>query len=147
MTLEQRVRHRLRTDLDIEITGFETLPGGHSGLTYRVTTTGPEFVVKAVPEGRRPVGRHDMLRQARVMRALAGTDVPVPRIVAVDDADPASAWFAMEFVTGESLEPVLDDPAVEPTLAGGPGGGGRRGGAPRAAGGPPAGAGGPTPPT
>ncbi|MBF6348279.1 phosphotransferase family protein [Nocardia flavorosea] len=115
MTLEQRVRHRLRTDPDIEITGFETLPGGHSGLTYRVTTTGPEFVVKAVPEGRRPVGRHDMLRQARVMRALAGTDVPVPRIVAVDDAEPA--WFAMEFVTGESLEPVLDDPAVEPTLA------------------------------
>lgn len=115
MTLEQRVRGRLRTDLDIEVTGFEPLPGGHSGLTYRVATTGPEFVVKAVPEGRKPVGRHDMLRQARVMRALADTDVPVPRIVAVDEAEPA--WFAMEFVTGQSLEPVLDDPAVEPGLA------------------------------
>ncbi|WP_280436263.1 phosphotransferase family protein [Nocardia carnea] len=115
MTLEQRVRDRLRTGLDIEVTGFERLPGGHSGLTYRVTTTGPAFVVKAVPEGRKPIGRHDMLRQARVMRALADTDVPVPRIVAVDGDEPA--WFAMEFVTGESLEPVLDDPAVEPGLA------------------------------
>ncbi|WP_280419430.1 phosphotransferase family protein [Nocardia carnea] len=115
MTLELRVRDRLRTDLDIDVTAFEPLPGGHSGLTYRVTTTGPAFVVKAVPQGRKPIGRHDMLRQARVMRALAGTDVPVPRIVAVDEAEPG--WFAMEFVTGESLEPVLDDPAVEPGLA------------------------------
>ncbi|MGI5217941.1 phosphotransferase family protein [Nocardia sp. CA-290969] len=115
MTLEQRVRDRLRTDLELEVTGFETLPGGHSGLTYRVTTTGPAFVVKAVPDGRKPIGRHDMLRQARVMRALGDTDVPVPRIVAVDENEPA--WFAMEFVAGESLEPVLDDPAVEPALA------------------------------
>jgi len=68
-----------------------------------------------VPEGQRPVGRHDMVRQARIMQALAPTDVPVPEILVVDETE--TAWFAMEFVTGESLEPVLDDPAVEPALA------------------------------
>jgi aminoglycoside phosphotransferase (APT) family kinase protein len=91
------------------------LLGGHSGLTYRVPTSNGPVVVKAVPEGQRPVGRHDMVRQARIMQALAPTDVPVPEIIVVDETE--TAWFAMEFVTGESLEPVLDDPAVEPDLA------------------------------
>ena len=97
------------------MTDFQVLPGGHSGLTYRVSTSGPDVVIKAVPEGQRSIGRHDMLRQATILQALGGTDVPVPRIVTVDDTEPA--WFAMEFVAGESLEPVLDDPAVDPVLA------------------------------
>jgi aminoglycoside phosphotransferase (APT) family kinase protein len=97
------------------MTDFQVLPGGHSGLTYRVSTSGPDVVIKAVPEGQRSIGRHDMLRQATILQALEHTDVPVPRILTVDEQEPA--WFAMEFVTGESLEPVLDEPAVEPTLA------------------------------
>ncbi|WP_330252147.1 phosphotransferase family protein [Nocardia sp. NBC_00565] len=114
-TVEQRVRTRLQADRDVTVTAFEPLLGGHSGLTYRVRTTGGDFVVKAVPEGQQAIGRHDMLRQARIMQALAHTPVPVPDIVAVDDIEPA--WFAMEFVAGEALEPVLDDPAVETGLA------------------------------
>ncbi|WP_227981897.1 phosphotransferase family protein [Nocardia spumae] len=114
-TLEQRVAARLRTDLDVRLTSFERLPGGHSGLTFRAETTGEPYVVKAVPEGSKPIGRHDMLRQARIMQLLAQTPVPVPRIAVVDSDEPA--WFAMELVAGESLEPVLDDPAVAPELA------------------------------
>ena len=72
-------------------------------------------MVKAVPPGQKAVGRNDMLRQARMIDALAATAVPVPAIVAVDESEPA--WFAMELVEGEALEPVLDDPAVPPTLA------------------------------
>jgi aminoglycoside phosphotransferase (APT) family kinase protein len=56
-----------------------------------------------------------MLRQATVLQALEHTDVPVPRVVTIDRTEPA--WFAMEFVPGESIEPVLDDPEVEPALA------------------------------
>ncbi|TMR94056.1 phosphotransferase family protein [Nonomuraea basaltis] len=86
---------------------LRTLAGGHSGLTY-VTTVGQDrYVVKAVPAAERPVGRNDMLRQARVLRALAGSAVPVPEVVAVDERQPA--WFAMEFVPGEAVEPVLDE--------------------------------------
>lgn len=114
-TVAPRVAARLRTEFGETLTEFEPLLGGHSGLTYRVRTDRAAYVVKAVPPGRKPLGRHDMPRQAAIMRALADTPVPVPRIVAEDSAEPA--WFAMELVAGESLEPVLDDPPVAPALA------------------------------
>ncbi|OZE03937.1 acyl-CoA dehydrogenase [Rhodococcus sp. 05-2255-3B1] len=114
-SLRARVSAALDAELGVTVSTFEPLLGGHSGLTYRVSTSDGDFVVKAVPEGQRSVGRHDMLRQASILRALADTDVPVPAIVAVDEQEPA--WFAMELVVGESLEPVLDDPEVEPSIA------------------------------
>lgn len=94
---------------------LEPMLGGHSGLTYRIALGREQFVVKSVPPGQRAVGRHDMLRQARIMTALRGTEVPVPAIRATSETEPA--WFAMDLVRGESLEPVLDDPPVEPALA------------------------------
>jgi aminoglycoside phosphotransferase (APT) family kinase protein len=99
----------------LEVGRLARLPGGHSGLTYRLETGEGPLVVKAVPEGQRPIGRHDMLRQARMIDALAPTGMPVPSVVATDETEPA--WFAMELVAGESLEPVLDDPEVPAPLA------------------------------
>ncbi|WP_024793922.1 phosphotransferase family protein [Tomitella biformata] len=113
--LQQRVSDTLQQTRGLTLTSFEVLPGGHSGLTYRVGTDGGDLVVKAVPEGQRPIGRHDMLRQAAILTALADTDVPVPGVVAIDRSEPA--WFAMDLIVGESLEPVLDDPAVRAELA------------------------------
>ena len=98
-------------------TGLVPMLGGHSGLTYRIGVGEHEFVVKAVPPGQRPIGRHDMLRQARVLEALAPTDVPVPTVRASGEPAEGQAWFAMDLVPGESLEPVLDDPEVKPDLA------------------------------
>lgn len=109
----------LEAGFDGESTGLVPMLGGHSGLTYRIAVADRAFVVKAVPPGQRPVGRHDMLRQARILQALAPTDVPVPTVRASEEpADgEGQAWFAMDLVPGESLEPVLDDPPVEPALA------------------------------
>ena len=112
--LTSRVRERL-ADHGQPVGALETLPGGHSGLTYQVTAGTSRYVVKAVPPRERPVGRNDMLRQARVLRALDGTSVPVPVVAAVDEQAPA--WFAMEFVAGEAIEPVLDDEEVPACLA------------------------------
>ncbi|MEU9289950.1 phosphotransferase family protein [Streptomyces sp. NPDC048275] len=94
---------------------LRTLPGGHSGLTYSVTAGDVRYVVKAVPPGQRPVGRNDVLRQARVLAALAGSAVPVPGVVAVDEVQPG--WFAMEFAAGEAVEPVLDETEVPAATA------------------------------
>ena len=94
---------------------LQTLAGGHSGLTYTVEVGERRYVVKAVPPAERPVGRNDMLRQARVLRALAGAPVPVPGVVMVDEEQPA--WFAMEFVDGAAVEPVLDEHDVPGELA------------------------------
>lgn len=82
------------------------LEGGRSGLTYVVHDGTAGYVVKAVPPGRRAVGRHDVLHQATILTALAGTGVPVPGVRAMDAEQPA--WFAMDFAAGEAVEPVLE---------------------------------------
>jgi streptomycin 6-kinase len=106
--LSERVREALR-DLHpgSHIGDLRTLPGGHSGLTYEVAAGEHHYVVKAVPANQRPVGRNDVLRQAEVLRALAATEVPVPRVVASADLHPA--WFAMTKASGEGVEPALDN--------------------------------------
>jgi len=114
--LATRIALVLRRDRPgLEVGRLARLPGGHSGLTYRLETEEGPLVVKSVPEGQKAIGRHDMLRQARMIAALAPTGMPVPAVVATDETEPA--WFAMELVAGESLEPVLDDPEVPATLA------------------------------
>ena len=113
--LARRVREQLAERHPGDTLGdLRTLPGGHSGLTYSITAGAVPYVVKAVPPSRRPVGRNDVLRQARILRALAGSPVPVPGVVAVDEREPA--WFAMEFVEGEAIEPVLDEHRLDPGL-------------------------------
>ena len=109
MTLEERITSALGVPVELA-----PLPGGHSGLTYTVKAGADSYVVKAVPPEQKPVGRNDMLRQARVLRALDDSEVPVPRVIAVDEEAPA--WFAMELVAGEAIEPVLDEHALTPDL-------------------------------
>lgn len=114
--LAVRVRERLaRLHPGASVGELRTLPGGHSGLTYSVTAGDTRYVVKAVPPGQRPVGRNDVLRQARVLASLAGSAVPVPGVACVDERQPA--WFAMEFAPGEAVEPVLDDHEVPAATA------------------------------
>jgi len=114
--LTARVRDRLaRHHPGAAIGPLTVLPGGHSGLTYSVTAGDARYVIKAVPHGQRPVGRNDVLRQARVLGALAGSEVPVPGVVAVDETQPG--WFAMDFAAGEAAEPVLDEHDVPPATA------------------------------
>jgi streptomycin 6-kinase len=114
--LAARVRDRLATRQPAGTIGeLKPLPGGHSGLTYSVTAGDAKYVVKAVPPGQRPIGRNDVLRQARVLGALAGSAVPVPGVAVVDEARPA--WFAMDFAAGEAVEPVLDEPEVPAATA------------------------------
>jgi aminoglycoside phosphotransferase (APT) family kinase protein len=60
-----------------------------------------------------------VLRQARLLRALHPTAVPVPEVVWEDAGDPPSVppLFVMSFVEGTSLEPLFDlDGDEEETL-------------------------------
>ena len=68
----RRVRRRRST--------FSLIAGGHSNLTYgAVDAAGDEYVVRRGPLGKAGGGAHDMGREHRVISALAGTAVPVPR--------------------------------------------------------------------
>lgn len=98
------------------------LPGGTSSITYSARLPSDDrVVVKVAPPGLDPVRNRDVLRQVRVLRALA--DVPgvaVPAVVGTDAGQPPMTppLFVMTFVPGESYEPRHDPaPAHMPTDA------------------------------
>jgi aminoglycoside phosphotransferase (APT) family kinase protein len=100
---------RLRDHLDRERPGMVTGPlrarlveGGRSNLTYRVEDGTSAWVVRRPPLGHVLATAHDMAREHRVMTALAGTAVPVPRTVLLceDPAVTGAPFYVMEFVAG-----------------------------------------------
>jgi aminoglycoside phosphotransferase (APT) family kinase protein len=107
-----RATHRAREMRpDARVDGFRRLPGGLSGITLATDLHDGEtelpLVLKVAPPGLAPVLNRDVLRQARLLRALAGLDgFPVPAVVFEDAGDPP--LFAMERVPGQAYEPGLD---------------------------------------
>jgi aminoglycoside phosphotransferase (APT) family kinase protein len=80
-------------------------PGGHSNLTYLLSLkNGRDLVLRAPPPGAHTVSGHDMLREAKVMRALRSSCDKVPRVVAICDdvaTSPLGApFFVMEAQPG-----------------------------------------------
>src|SRR3954470_17774240 len=57
------------------------ISGGKSNLTYRVPSDGGEVVLRGPPLGHILPTWHDMAREHRVLAALDGTAVPVPRVL------------------------------------------------------------------
>jgi aminoglycoside phosphotransferase (APT) family kinase protein len=97
------------------VVGVEPLTGGASSVTYRGSRDGVPVVVKVAPAGHAPVGHRDVLRQARVLEALAGSEVPVPEVLVRDDGHPP--FFVMTLIEGDSFEPLFDDSAgVDPDV-------------------------------
>ncbi len=89
---------------------YELIVGGQSNLTFRVTDgAGRRFVLRRPPALAHLLATaHDVLREHRLMAALADTPVPVPAMLAATD-DPAvngAPFFVAEFVDGV----VLDTP-------------------------------------
>ncbi|MCW2770137.1 MAG: acyl-CoA dehydrogenase [Aeromicrobium sp.] len=78
------------------------ITGGKSNLTYLVTDGAHDYVVRRPPLGHVLATAHDMAREHRVMAALAGTAVPVPRMVALcEDVDViGSPFYVMDRVVG-----------------------------------------------
>jgi aminoglycoside phosphotransferase (APT) family kinase protein len=81
------------------------LSGGRSNLTYVVTDGEHEWVLRRPPLGHVLPTAHDMAREARVLRALASTDVPVPRVFASCDDESVNdaPFYVMEKVDGVIL--------------------------------------------
>ena len=93
-----------------EITGPEPLSGGASSLTYVANRRGRKVVVKVAPPGLSPIQHRDVLRQARLLRALTLSGVPVPEVLWEDAGAPPAVppLFVMSFVEGSSVEPLFD---------------------------------------
>jgi aminoglycoside phosphotransferase (APT) family kinase protein len=85
----------------------EMFKGGQSNPTYKLLTPAASYVMRAKPG---PVAKllpsaHAVEREFKVMQALAGTDVPVPRMYCLceDESVIGRAFYVMEHVDGRVL--------------------------------------------
>jgi aminoglycoside phosphotransferase (APT) family kinase protein len=82
------------------------IAGGRSNLTYAVRGATEPLVLRRPPLGHVQTTAHDMAREFRVISALRGSRVPVPRAVRfVDDATAGvdAPFYLMERVKGRPL--------------------------------------------
>jgi len=82
---------------------FQRVGLGQSNLTYRATdAAGRAWILRRPPLGHLLASAHDVMREARIVAALADTDVPVPRILATtaDSEFSDVPLILMEFVDG-----------------------------------------------
>ncbi len=80
----------------------ERFEGGQSNPTYKLVAGTEACVLRRKPLGHLLPSAHAVDREYRIMRALAHTAVPVPRVYALceDDAIIGSAFYVMEFLDG-----------------------------------------------
>ncbi|HKN96085.1 MAG TPA: phosphotransferase family protein [Pseudonocardiaceae bacterium] len=72
----------------------QVVAGGRSNLTYYLTDGTTKWVLRRPPLGHVLRTAHDMSREFRILSALAGTSVPVPRTVHLcQDPEPLGAPF------------------------------------------------------
>jgi aminoglycoside phosphotransferase (APT) family kinase protein len=109
--------HGLESPADLTAT---PIGEGHSNVTFMLSTG---VVLRRPPRGPLPPSAHDVMREARLLRALEPTPVRVPRVLAVgDDIGVIGApFYVMEEVAGEvitdSIPPPLDNPAERGRIA------------------------------
>src|SRR5580692_49874 len=100
--------NRLESWLRGHVEGFrgpvaaERFAGGQSNPTYKLTAGSGNYVLRRKPPGPLLPSAHAVDREFRVMRALARTPVPVPRVFALceDEAVAGSAFYVMEHLDG-----------------------------------------------
>jgi aminoglycoside phosphotransferase (APT) family kinase protein len=94
----------------------EPVGEGHSNVTFVLRRAeGPEVVLRRPPRGPLPPSAHDVLREARVLRALEGR-ARVPRVLAVgdDDAVIGAPFYVMEKVEGHVVTNAVPEPLDTP---------------------------------
>ena len=117
--LRHEFDHETLSDyLNAHVPGFDGLDAikrfkdGQSNPTYKITSKGRDFVMRAKPPGKLLKSAHAVDREFRVMQALAGTDVPVPPMLHLsgDDSPLGTMFFVMEMLDGRVFwNPALPD--------------------------------------
>jgi len=85
---------------------FLLIAGGRSNLTFKVTdVAGRAWVLRRPPTGHVLATAHDMVREHRIISALAPTAVPVPPAVGLctDDAVNGAPFYVMGYLDGHVL--------------------------------------------
>jgi len=94
----------------------ERFAGGQSNPSYRLDAGSGTYVLRRKPPGPLLPSAHAVDREFRVMRSLADSKVPVPRVYALceEDAVIGSAFYVMEYLDGrifwDQRLPEVTDP-------------------------------------
>jgi aminoglycoside phosphotransferase (APT) family kinase protein len=104
----QAVEGALLCWLEQHVDGFEgparleKFKGGQSNPTFKLTAASGSYVLRRQPPGKLLPSAHAVDREYRVMQALAGTAVPVPRVCSLcTNRDViGSMFYVMEFSQG-----------------------------------------------
>lgn len=104
--------------LEEHVVGFNGFKGlskfgdGQSNPTFRIDAQSGTYVLRAKPPGELLKSAHAVDREFRVMKALAETDVPVPKMLALSGEQAESPigrmFFVMEHLDGR----IFWDPAL-----------------------------------
>ena len=91
-------------DLSAELVG-----DGHSNVTFALSTN---VILRRPPRGPLPPSAHDVLREARLLRALEPTPVRTPRVLAVcdDESVIGAPFYVMEKVEGYVITDTVPGP-------------------------------------
>ena len=81
------------------------LSGGQSNPTFVLRAGGGQLVLRKQPSGPLLPSAHAIDREYRVMKALADTDVPVPRMLHYCEGSEllGTPFYVMEFLQGRVL--------------------------------------------
>ncbi len=84
---------------------------GHSNVTYLITRGDTEMVLRRPPRPPLPPSAHDVLREARLLRALWPTPARVPEVLAVCDEEGTIGcpFYVMDRIEGEVIVSSVPD--------------------------------------
>lgn len=93
------------------------IAGGKSNLTFELTSEAGALILRRPPSGELLPSAHDMGREARIQKALAGTAVPVPRIVLEEPTGDLLGvpFYVMEKVPGHVIRAEMPAGYAEST--------------------------------
>lgn len=84
---------------------IKPLTGGQSNPTFLLTSGSQKLVLRKKPPGTLLPSAHAVEREYRVMKALQGSDVPVPKLFALSDdvSVVGTPFYLMEFLEGRVI--------------------------------------------
>ncbi|MBX3530056.1 MAG: phosphotransferase family protein [Rhizobiaceae bacterium] len=93
-----------------DLRAIEKFNTGQSNPTFRLDAASGRYVLRAKPPGELLKSAHQVDREYRVMKALAGSAVPVARMLHLsgEDSPLGRMFYVMEFVEGR----IFWDPAL-----------------------------------